>query len=152
MDDDEVVVTAPKRPLAHRYDADYEDDATVDNAVEDVDTVPEEESDAQLAVDVYETSNEIVVKTMTAGVKKEDLAITVSRESITIRGKRENTGHRAYQNSYHIQELYWGSFSREIALPDEIDIEQAKAEEHHGLVTITLPKFDKKRKATLKVQ
>ena len=111
----------------------------------------DEDEEAQLAVDVYETHDAIVIKTMTAGVKKEDLEITVSRETITIRGRRENDS-RSYQNEYHIQELYWGSFSRTIDLPDEVEIEQASATEHHGLVTIKLPKFDKKRQATLKVQ
>jgi HSP20 family protein len=88
---------------------------------------------------------------MTAGVKKEDLQISVSREELTIRGKRNQESH-AYQHHYHHQELYWGSFSRTITLPDEVDIEQATATEHHGLVTIKLPKFDKKRQATLRVQ
>lgn len=111
----------------------------------------EEPVEAQLAVDVYETNDAIVVKTMTAGVKKEDLSISVSRESLTIRGKRDNES-RTYQHHYHNQELYWGPFSRTVELPDEIDIEQATATEHHGLVTIKLPKFDKKKQATLKIQ
>ncbi len=157
MDDDEAVTPVSKKPsLYHnRYDTDYQDDDTVEASVAVVsqESEIEEDVDAQLAVDVYESAsgNEIIVKTMTAGVKKEDLQISVSRESITIRGRRENES-RAYQNNYHIAELYWGSFSRTIELPDEVDIESATATEHHGLVTIKLPKFDKKRKATLKVQ
>lgn len=154
MEDDEpVVMTQPtRRPsLYTQYDDTYEDDATVEASVEIVSTEEEITEDAQLAVDVYETNNEIVVKTMTAGVKKEDLHISITRESMTIRGKRTNES-RAYQHTYHDQELYWGPFSRTIELPDEIDIEQATATEHHGLVTIKLPKFDKKKQATLKVQ
>ena len=143
------VTPAKKTALYNRYDEEYEDDETVATSVQVV--AEEEPTDAQLSVDVYETDGAIIVKTRTAGVKKEDLEINVSRESLTIRGRRDNDS-RSYQHNYHTQELYWGSFSRIIELPDEIDIEQASAVEHHGLVTIKLPKFDKKRKAVLKVQ
>lgn len=156
MEEDQPVSLPTKRPLtASRYkhfEESYDDDETVESSVEivseEIETEPEE---AQLAVDVYESGNEIIIKTMTAGVKKEDLQISVSREELTIRGKRNQESH-AYQHHYHHQELYWGSFSRTITLPDEVDIEQASATEHHGLVTIKLPKFDKKRQATLRVQ
>ncbi|MDB4984298.1 MAG: heat shock protein Hsp20, family protein [Patescibacteria group bacterium] len=154
QDDDEQVVIAPKKPVSPyaEYDEEFEDDTSTATTVKVTAMATEDEDEeAQLAVDVYETHDAIVIKTMTAGVKKEDLEITVSRETITIRGRRENEA-RSYQHEYHIQELYWGAFSRTIDLPDEIDIEQASATEHHGLVTIKLPKFDKKRHATLKVQ
>lgn len=156
MEDDEPVELpqVKKAGLYNRYETNYEDDDTVEASIEIASDEPnyeDQQVEAQLAVDVYETGNEIIVKTMTAGVKKEDLQINVSRESLTIRGKRENDS-RAYQHNYHVQELFWGSFSRTIELPDEVDIEAASATEHHGLITIKLPKFDKKRQATLKVQ
>jgi HSP20 family protein len=153
QDDDEPVVMTPvKKPslYANRYEQEYEDDATVATSVQIVaEQESEDEGEAQLAVDVYETNTDIIVKTMTAGVKKEDLQIHVSRETVTIKGRRDN--ERGYQHNYAVQELYWGPFSRTIDLPEEIDIEQASATEHHGLITIKLPKFDKKRQATLKV-
>jgi HSP20 family molecular chaperone IbpA len=153
MEDDESPIATPVRKpsLYNRYEEDYEDDETVEASIEISSEEIDEPTEAQLAVDVYETNNEIVVKTMTAGVKKEDLQISVSRETLTIRGKRENDS-RAYQHTYHNQELYWGSFSRTVELPDEVDIELASATEHHGLVTIKLPKVDKKKQATLKIQ
>lgn len=152
MEDDEPVeVPAKKRGLAARFDSDYEDENSAESSVELVATEDDAPTEAQLAIDMYETDREVVVKTMTAGVKKEDLQISVSREQLTVRGRRSNEPH-AYQHHYHNQELYWGAFSRTVDLPDEIDIEQASATEHHGLVTIRLPKFDKKKQATLKVQ
>jgi HSP20 family protein len=153
MEDDEPVVMTPvkKTSLYAKYDDNYEDDDTLETSIEINSTEEEPTEDAQLAVDVYETNTEIIVKTMTAGVKKEDLHISITRESLTIKGKRDNEP-RAYQHAYHTQELYWGPFSRTIELPDEVDIELATATEHHGLVTIKLPKFDKKRQATLKIQ
>jgi HSP20 family molecular chaperone IbpA len=153
MEDDEPVTMTPvkRTSLYAKYDDNYEDDDTVETSIEVASVEEDSPEDAQLAVDVYETNHEIVVKTMTAGVKKEDLHISITRESLTIRGKRDNEP-RAYQHTYHAQELYWGTFSRTVELPDEIDIDQATATEHHGLVTIKLPKFDKKKQATLKVQ
>lgn len=86
---------------------------------------------------------------MTAGVK-DDLTITLSREHLTIKGRRDNdTRHTTHH--YHQQELYWGPFSRTVDLPEEVDIDGAVATEHHGLVTIKLPKFNKKQ-TTLKIQ
>lgn len=111
----------------------------------------EEPTEGQLTVDVINTDEAIIVKAMTAGVRKDDLEINLSREMITIRGHRKDE-HEDYHNGYVFQELYWGTFSRTIVLPEEIDIEEAYANESHGLVTIVLPKIDKKRQTTLKIQ
>ena len=156
MEDDEPVVMTPptRKPTLYRnYPTDtYESDTTIDESLEIETEVEEvEPEEAQLAVDIYETNDAVIVKTMTAGVKKEDLQIHVTRETLTIRGHRENET-RGYQHHYHNEELYWGPFARTVDLPAEVDIEQASATEHHGLVTIKLPKFDKKRQATLKIQ
>lgn len=153
QDEDEPVVMSKKPSPYAQYEYDDEPEEDVEEATVKIRPDEEQDSDeeAQLAVDVYETNDAIYVKTMTAGVKKEDLEITVSREAVTIRGRRENDS-RSYQNDYHIHELYWGPFSRTIDLPEEVDIELANAAEHHGLVTIKLPKFDKKRQATLRIQ
>ena len=155
MEDDEPVQAAPVRKTNlynNRYDEEYQDDEIVESSVEIISQeIEEEPTEAQLAIDVYETNDALIIKTMTAGVKKEDLQITVARELLTIKGRRENDA-RAYNHHYHNQELYWGAFARTIELPEEVDIEQATATEHHGLITIKLPKFDKKRQATLKVQ
>lgn len=156
MEDDEPVVMTPARKpsLYRNYPTDtYEEsDTSVDESLEiETDIEETEPEEAQLAVDIYETNDAVVVKTMTAGVKKEDLQIIVTRESLTIKGRRENET-RGYQHHYHNEELYWGPFTRTVDLPTEVDIEQASATEHHGLVTIKLPKFDKKRQAMLKIQ
>lgn len=112
---------------------------------------PEEdiETEAELAVDVFHNDKEIVIQTMTAGIKKEHLEIILSRDEITIRGRRDNPNN-SYTNEFSIQELYWGPFSRTIQLPDEVAIDDAAATEHHGLLTIRLPKFNKVRTVKLK--
>jgi HSP20 family protein len=110
-----------------------------------------EEKVGQLTVDVYQTNDHIIVKTMVAGVRPEDLDITITRDMVTIRGKREE--ERAIQDdNYFIRELYWGSFARTITLPEEVDVEESDAIEKHGLLILKLPKMDKKRQTKLKVK
>jgi HSP20 family protein len=109
------------------------------------------EEEAQLTVDLYQTSSEIVVQTMIAGVLPDNLSITITRDMITIRGKREENRSISSEN-YFVQELYWGSFSRTISLPEEVDPEEAEAIEKHGLLIIKLPKVDKNRETKLKVK
>lgn len=111
----------------------------------------QEEKVGQLTVDVYQTADHIVIKTMAAGVRPEDLDITITRDMVTIRGKREE--ERAIQeDNYFIRELYWGSFARTVTLPEEVDVEEAEAVEKHGLLILKLPKLDKKRQTKLKVK
>lgn len=111
----------------------------------------EEPLDGELSVDVYQTPTHIVVKAMIAGVRPEDLDVTITRDMVTIRGKRErHTEGNA--GDFFFQELYWGSFSRTIVLPQEIEVEEAEAVEKHGLLVIRLPKLDKGRQAKLKVK
>lgn len=109
---------------------------------------PEE---GELNVDVYQNQNEIIIKTMVAGVKPEDLDVAISRDMVTIKGKRENERTVADDDYFH-RELYWGSFSRTVVLPQEIDVDSAEAIEKHGLLIIKLPKLDKNRSTRLKVR
>ncbi len=111
----------------------------------------DEPEDGQLSVDVYETSSDIVIKTMVAGVKPEDLDISITRELVTIRGKREEDRAVSGDDFFH-RELYWGAFSRTVVLPKEIDIENAEAVEKYGLLILKLPKLDKNRETRLKVK
>jgi HSP20 family protein len=111
----------------------------------------EEEEDAQLTVDLYQTPNDLIVQTMIAGVLPENLSITITRDVISIKGKREEN-KAITQDNYFIQELYWGSFSRTISLPEEINPEEAEAVEKHGLLIIKLPKVDKNRETKLKIK
>ena len=104
----------------------------------------EEEKDGELTVDVYQTQDMIIIKAMIAGVHPEDLDISITRDMVTIHGEREEE-KTAKDDDYFVRELYWGSFSRSIALPEEIDVDEAEAVEKHGLLILKLPKLDKKR-------
>lgn len=111
----------------------------------------ESEKDAELTVDVYQTPDMVVVKSMIAGVRPDDLDVSITRDSITIRGKREEE-RVSETDDYLLKELYWGSFSRTISLPEEIDVDEAEAIEKHGLLILKLPKLDKRRLSKLKVK
>jgi len=111
----------------------------------------EENEEAELTVDVYQTLTEIVIQTMVAGVKPEDLELTLARDMITIRGKREET-RNIDEEDYFTKELYWGRFSRTIMLPQEVEPGEAEAVEKHGLLTIKLQKVDREKRNNVKVK
>lgn len=110
-----------------------------------------EEEEGELSVDVYQTPSEIIIKTMVAGVKPEDLSISITRDMVTIKGRRESMREINEEDYFH-RELYWGSFARTILLPAEIEVEEAEALEKHGLLTIRLPKIDRDKTSSLKIK
>jgi len=112
---------------------------------------PQEDEEGQLTVDIYQTSTDIVLQTMVAGVRPEDLSITITRDMITIKGRREEN-KTINTDDYFVRELYWGGFSRTILLPQEVEPEESEAIERHGLLVIKLPKIDKSKKTTLKIK
>lgn len=119
--------------------------------VEEKSRLLENEDDGELTVDVYQTPENIVIKAMVAGVRPEDLDISIARDMVTIRGKREEE-RSISEDNYFQKELYWGSFSRTILLPQEVDVEDSEAVEKHGLIIITLPKLDKTKQSKLRVK
>lgn len=110
-----------------------------------------ENEEAELTVDVYQTPEEIIIQTMVAGVRPDDLELTITRSMVTIRGKREDV-RTIDEGDYFAKELYWGGFSRTILLPEEVDPEEAEAIEKHGLLTIKLQKIDKEHRTSVKVK
>lgn len=111
----------------------------------------EENDEAELTVDVYQTPTDIIIQTMVAGVKPDDLEISIARDTISIRGKREEN-RTIDEDNYFTKELYWGKFSRTITLPAEVEPEEVEAVEKHGLLTIKVKKVDKGKKNTIRVK
>ncbi len=112
----------------------------------------EEEEDAQLTIDLLQDNEYIIIQSMLAGVKPDDLDVEITQEMITIRGKRKNPNPASNQEDYYCQELYWGPFSRSVLLPQEVDSEKSEAVLKDGLLIIKLPKIDKDRKQKLKIR
>ncbi len=113
--------------------------------------IEEENDEAELSIDVYQTPTDIIIETMVAGVKPEDLELSISRDMVTIRGEREENRNIDEEN-YFTKELYWGRFSRTISLPTEVEPEEVEATEKHGLLTIKIKKVDKEKKNTVRIK
>ena len=109
------------------------------------------DEDGQLAIDVYQTPDEIVIESAIAGVKQEDLDIDISPDSITIRGKRLKE-KKVVDEDYFYQECYWGRFSRSVILPQEVDAEKAEASLKNGVLVVRLPKLDRQKYKKLKIK
>ncbi len=113
--------------------------------------VEEDQSEGQLPVDVYQTPNEIVIRTFVAGVRPDELNVSISRDMVVIEGSREERDS-VVDSDYFTRELFWGTFSRTILLPQEVDVDNSSAGAKDGLLSIILPKLDKARQTKLRVK
>ncbi len=114
--------------------------------------VIEEASDeGQLAIDVYQTPTDIIVESPLAGVKPEDIDVSITPESVTVKGRRERERHVKTED-YVYQECYWGKFSRSVVLPHEVDADAAEASIKNGVLTIKIPKINRSKSKKLKVK
>lgn len=100
------------------------------------------ESEGQLTIDVYQTPTEIVIKSTIAGVKPEDIDISMTNDMITIKGNRKKD-EQVKEEDYYYQECYWGPFSRSVILPVDVEVDNADAGMKNGILTIRLPKIEK---------
>jgi HSP20 family protein len=105
----------------------------------------------QLAVDVYQTAKDIVIKSTIGGVQPEDLDISINHDLITIRGVRRNETAIEEEN-YIYKECHWGGFSRSIILPVDVMDDQIKASLKNGILTIVLPKSGKSNVRSVEVE
>jgi HSP20 family protein len=142
------------------------DDYSVEESIE-VETIPngsadidpelekdwmeEDNNEGQLTVDVYQNSDEIIIKALVAGVRPDNLDVSITRDMVTIKGKREEA-KQVTEDNYFYKELYWGSFSRTILLPQEIEVDESTASEKHGLLTLVMPKVNKEKQTKLKIK
>lgn len=109
------------------------------------------ESEGQLTIDVYQTPNEIVIKSTIAGVKPEDIDISITNDMITIKGTREKDEDIKEEN-YYYQECYWGPFSRSIILPVDVEVDYVDAAMKNGILTIKLPKIEKVKTKKIEIK
>ena len=107
---------------------------TAEDEWDEDDNVP-----GQLAVDVYETKDKLVVKARTAGVNKNDLDVSISDNQLTFKGTLSSGSEEGVEN-YFLQECYWGEFSRTIALPVPVKEEEIEAVLKDGVLTISFGK------------
>ncbi len=118
---------------------------------EEKEWLDEDYEEGQLSIDVYQTPAEIVVKSTIAGVKPEDIDISINNDMLTIRGKREMQ-ETINNDLYLYRECYWGSFSRSFILPLEVEADKIEATLENGILTITLPKAKSAKQISIKVK
>ncbi len=111
----------------------YEEEVADDDWVEDED-IP-----GQLAVDVYETADKLIIKARTAGIERKDLDVSISDNILTISGVLSGSEDDKV-TQWHIQECYWGEFSRTIALPVQVKEDGVEAVLKDGVLTVSFEK------------
>jgi HSP20 family protein len=109
------------------------------------------EAEGQLAVDVYQTKDNVVIKAPIAGVTADRLDIEVAEDIVNIRGERVEE-KEVDREHYYVQECYWGSFSRSVILPTSTMAEKASAALKDGVLTITIPKVAQDKVKKIKVK
>lgn len=107
--------------------------------------------EGELAVDVYQTDKEIIVRSAVAGVKPEDLDISVEDDVLIIKGSRKAPLEEE-NSSFFLKECYWGDFSRRIIITDEIDPSRIDASMKEGILTVRIPRIVREPKKPIKVK
>ena len=107
--------------------------------------------EGQLPVDVHQTASDIIIRAFVAGVRPDELSLSIRRDMVEIEGSRAEREQVASPD-YFTRELFWGSFSRSILLPQEIDVEASSASAKDGLLTIILPRLNKTKQTKLRVK
>lgn len=127
----------------------------IEEASKEVEAEEIEETDegevGQLALDVYQNKDNVIIKSTIAGVKPEDLDITIANDMVTIRGERTKQ-EEIKGEDYFYQECYWGGFYRSLPLPLEVDVDKAVADLKDGILTITLPKAAKAKTKKVRIK
>jgi len=123
----------PAKPAAGQTTIASPEEKTEDEGIE-------EDLPGQLAVDVYETPEKLIIKARTAGVNKNDLDVSVSEGILTITGTL-SSGEETNVNEWHMQECYWGEFKRTLALPAKVEEDSAEAILKDGVLTVSFEKI-----------
>lgn len=108
------------------------------------------EAEGQLAIDVYQTEEELVIRSAIAGVKPENLDISIEGDMVSIKGTREKPVEE--EGNYFYQECFWGPFSRRIIMPMEADAGRAEATMKEGVLTVRMPKIQREKKKKIIVK
>ncbi len=107
--------------------------------------------EGQLNIDMYQTKDNVIIKSTIAGVRPEDMDITVANDMVTIKGARQKE-EKVSEDDYFYQECYWGNFSRSVIVPVDIDSEHIEADLKDGILTIVVPKAAKAKTKKIKVK
>lgn len=143
FDDDDVA------EAMEESDIEVDDDEYMEEAPEEY--AEGEEQEGQLTVDVFQDDENVIIQSTIAGVSPDDLDVSITNDMVTIRGERRQQ-YNTDAEDYFYQECYWGTFSRSIILPIEIDADRAEAKIKNGVLTIRIPKANTAVTRKLKVK
>ncbi len=107
--------------------------------------------EGQLNIDMYQTKDNVIIKSTIAGVRPEDIDITVANDMVTVKGSRKKE-ENIVNDDYFYQECYWGNFSRSVIIPVDIDSESIEADLKDGILTVIIPKAAKAKTKKVKVK
>ncbi len=111
---------------------------------------PQVHFEGQLAIDMGETKKDLIIVSTIAGAAPEDITINIDGDTLTIRGQRDSS-FEGGDHDYFYKECYWGWFSRTIVLPVDVKKDEAEADFHNGLLTITIPKAKTTKSVPIKI-
>ncbi len=151
VDDIEEVLENELNPPAQTGASRQAEAANEETSEDEAGWIDEDYEEGQLSIDVYQTSAAIVVKSTIAGVKPEDIDISINNDMLTIRGMRQEQ-ETIKEDDYLYKECYWGSFSRSIILPMEVEGDRIEAFLENGVLTIVLPKSKSAKQINIKVR
>lgn len=163
-DNDEQVAVRDEEEVQPETEEPGDDEEYIEEATEEEDSEDEEdyndevkedaegeEQEGQLTVDVFQDDTNVVIQSTIAGVSPDDLDVSITNDMVTIRGERRHS-YDIDEEDYFYQECYWGTFSRSIILPVEIDADRAEAKIKNGILTIRIPKANAAMTRKLKVK
>ncbi len=169
------VTEEPQTVTASRVEEDDSEELMVEESepeTEEIETVVEEEEETsvvqapqkgkegdnwmsdyegQLNIDMFQTKDNVIIKSTIAGVRPEDIDITVANDMVTIKGARKKE-ETVNTDDYFYQECYWGNFSRSVIIPVDIDSEGIEADLKDGILTVIIPKAAKAKTKKVKVK
>ena len=160
VDDEEMEA----EELAPEDDSDEQDEIVIEEEEEEAPApMPKEASsqngneewlndfEGQLNIDMYQTKDNVIIKSTIAGVRPEDIDITVANDMVTIKGSRRKE-ETVSGDDYFYQECYWGNFSRSVIIPVDIESEEIEADLKDGILTVIIPKAAKAKTKKVKVK
>lgn len=138
-------------PVQGNYELEPEPVPVANSALSSKDEEWMNDYEGALNIDMYQTKDNVIIKSTIAGVRPDDIDITVANDMVTIKGSRTRE-EKITQDDYFYQECYWGSFSRSVIVPVDIDSENIEADLKDGILTVIIPKAAKAKTKKVKVK
>ena len=111
----------------------------------------DENSEGQLALDIYQTPTTIVIVAPIAGVKMADINVSITEDVLTIKGKR-HLEFSIPEEDYFTQECFWGDFSRSVVLPAAVDSTKIAASFKDGVLKISVPRTERSKTKVVRIK